>query len=706
MSVDKSQFRKLVDVPQWEHLKPTSIGLGGTATSASAWASAGDATINENIYMVDRTRLSTYNAKTDSWYRLPPFAGGAYGNDILFTSIKYLKNDGIHGRIISATSTTFTTSGLNGKILNNLIIKIVSGKGAGQERKIISIEDPVIHEQGVSSTTPYITDTTKKWKTNQWLGYQVAVKFGEAIVPSTFLNMGNRSSVLYNSSTILFFYDPVTTMKYEPYISGYNTGNGCEYFIESSVFTIDKKWDIIPDISSRYVIYCGALFTNSISKFTAGGTVRNYNYLVFRDLIRNEVEPTTITYNFFNQPQTPNTCEHICPSSTPYFTGSITSATNRVLRFSSNLTSSLDRWVNYEVQIISGSGFGQKRRIIANTTASLEVIPNWNITPGTGSKFSVVNEDKNIYLVGGGIAGMWCFNKDVFYSHPSPFCDYGTNHPLGVRRSGEDSLPFYMDNYNGVRSTNGITSVNSIPTAKGTGYGVGDELTISGGNNGKVYVETIGVGGTVESVSLLRCGDSYSTGTGKATTGGTGTGCTIEIVTIGTIGRVSVRFMHNFRLGDTIIFSGASEAAWNKSYTVLATDSYSTFDIEITATATATNASSVDYGKIVDTTKNWVTNEHVGKLVTFSPISSNRTYTSRIISNTSKVLRLSDANIYPELSSIYIISEPYVFGRDEQYKGYNKTNYGYATSGSKITLIDNTKNWNNNQWANCKFRKV
>jgi len=73
-----------------------------------------------------------------------------------------------------------------------------------------------------------------------------------------------------------------------------------------------------------------------------------------------------------------------------------------------------------------------------------------------------------------------------------------------------------------------IESVAAAPTAGGTGYLVDDILDISEGNNGQVKVTAVDAG-VVTAVALEAPGDDYTTGTGKATTGGTGSGCTIEI---------------------------------------------------------------------------------------------------------------------------------------------------------------------------------
>ncbi len=81
-----------------------------------------------------------------------------------------------------------------------------------------------------------------------------------------------------------------------------------------------------------------------------------------------------------------------------------------------------------------------------------------------------------------------------------------------------------------VIDTESILAIKALPTDGGTGYKVGDILKVSEGASGTVKVTTIDTGtGEATAVTLLTGGVNYTTGAGKATTGGTGTGCTIEI---------------------------------------------------------------------------------------------------------------------------------------------------------------------------------
>jgi hypothetical protein len=77
-----------------------------------------------------------------------------------------------------------------------------------------------------------------------------------------------------------------------------------------------------------------------------------------------------------------------------------------------------------------------------------------------------------------------------------------------------------------------ILGLYSTPTAGGGGYTLNDVLTIAGGNGAATCKVTAVSGGVVQAVSLVAAGLGYATGTGKATTGGTGTGCTVNIISV------------------------------------------------------------------------------------------------------------------------------------------------------------------------------
>ncbi|MET8149401.1 hypothetical protein ACIBSW_34615 [Actinoplanes sp. NPDC049668] len=89
---------------------------------------------------------------------------------------------------------------------------------------------------------------------------------------------------------------------------------------------------------------------------------------------------------------------HIVGDSTTYV-GSVTSATATTLTDTSankNPAWTTNLWNQYRVRITSGTGAGQERVILSNTTTVLTVDPAWSITPTAGSGFTIEGETNGL----------------------------------------------------------------------------------------------------------------------------------------------------------------------------------------------------------------------------------------------------------------------------------------------------------------------
>jgi uncharacterized phage protein gp47/JayE len=80
--------------------------------------------------------------------------------------------------------------------------------------------------------------------------------------------------------------------------------------------------------------------------------------------------------------------------------------------------------------------------------------------------------------------------------------------------------------------------------AGGTGYVVGDVLTVAGGTGGQLKVAAVAAG-VVTALAFIVPGTGYAIATGSATTGGTGTGCTVNITAIGATTSTDVSITFN-----------------------------------------------------------------------------------------------------------------------------------------------------------------
>lgn len=154
--------------------------------------------------------------------------------------------------------------------------------------------------------------------------------------------------------------------------------------------------------------------------------------------------------------------------------------------------------------------------------------PNAASNPGTpdANQINVNTGDSKVYI---GVSSVWeelapkshadLINKDISTEHTQYYTDTRGD-------TWHDALP---DEHLG--SLGGVETVSV--NAGGANYVVDDVLTITpdGDDNCELTVLTLS-GTAVATVSITNVGSGYSAGTGSATTGGSGTGCIIDIDSI------------------------------------------------------------------------------------------------------------------------------------------------------------------------------
>ena len=391
-----------------------------------------------------------------------------------------------------------------------------------------------------------------------------------------------------------------------------------------------------------------------------------------------------------------------------YLTGTTTSATTRTLTDSSK-SMTIDEYVNYQIRITGGTGNGQRLRIVANGSDYFEVAKKWEITPDNTSTYAVYSDTDSIFFVGNNNSSMLKYSVEADLWSQGNIYDYGVAAAITAKRPNNTAFGLTS----GVRSTGGITSV-TIATG-GSNYRIGDVLTVSGGGgtNGKVYVETITSTGVITSVSLMRCGAGYSVTGGAATTGGAGASATVNIDSVGVVCLITTTIPHQFKIGDSLIISGCTEAAYNTTSTIIGVDgttatSPTTFDIATTATASMVASLAQSVTLVVDASENWDVNELVGKTIGVAAVGTGGAYQfRRIVSNTQTSITVN-ANITAAVNgtSRYIISEAEALGRDVQYPIVTQGAAGAATSGNTTTLVDSSKSWIPGAWTGNRVRIV
>jgi hypothetical protein len=683
-----------LDLPFFELCNQAPAATGATAGMVTAEDGS-----NRFIYYLSGSVFTRYDVQQDTWQILanPGVA------PVTTVSMSYTKRRGYHGRVISATASTIVLPNLRGSELDGQTIRIEYGTGAGQERTL-TYTGETTHDFGVvtTATALVLTDATKKWRVNQWAGYTVALNFGTGATL--------YRKILYNDATSVTISD-VNLMPHDPWnntdvvaaapyaVPVATAGAQSMYRIISASFTLNSNWTVTPDSSSYFTTLSGGIYLVSSAAAAPFFTLQYYDVLA--DYWYSKTAPQGLILAALG---TDVGIERLAKMGDPLLASTaITSVTNRTV-VSSSLTLQNDHYANCRLLIASGPGAGQHRRIVGNNATTFWLARSWGTNPDVTSTFEVWPDFDRVWMSGNGASAMYAYSPENDYWMQGQAFDDGITCNITASLNGHN--PFGVAT--GTRIAAGVTGVNATPTAGGSGYTIGDTLTCSvGGTGSQVIVTSIAPGGIVTGIQLVHSGTAtgFTVGTGRATTGGTGTGCTIEITSVGVTSLVTTSSAHYLRTGDPVTFAGCTDAAWNTQHTLLGAPSTTTFCVATTATAAMAASSAQSATTIVDPTKNWVVNEHVGRIVHLMVASRFPTSQIRwITANTATTLTVATIVAGVTGTSKYVIYDSKAFGVDDQRQTAGQHAYGWATSGSTTTLVDNTKSWIPNQWAGYLFK--
>jgi hypothetical protein len=693
-----------VDQPVFEWMR-----FAPALSIATSTLAASDTYARYMYYLVGPA-MWRYDTYSDTWQEcagpnIPPLTA---------VSLKYSAYSGYRGHAVAASSTTITVAGFSrhSHLPDNIKIRIIAGKGAGQERTITELADAEIADFGVittftnTTTTVSIADSTKKWRVNQWDGYQCRLVYGPG--------QTQLRRISFNDTTSLTFMDT----NFQAIDSFNNTGFSAitpyavpvatqtHYVIESSVLTVDTAWTVTPDESSVYMILSGGLWLISSASATPFASMQFYDILTDTWMTK-----TPIGGHLTAALGTDFSIDRTGEAAGAYVSGlTASSATTRTL-VNSGATMDYDRYANYQVRITSGTGIGQRRRIVGHNATTMWIARKWDITPDATSQYAIYGDTDKLWLLGNASAAMFQYGVEADIWSTGHVSDTGIARNISATPYAGTTYGAPHEGYaiSGiVYNATGILTV--AVNAAGTNYVVGDLVTLSTtGTLATAYVTGVTTGGAVTSVQLANSGINYAAITSSATTGGSGTSLTLTVTT-GKSAVVTTATNHDFRHGESATIAGcATETTFNATFATIGIGSSTTFSIAANAAAAAspTAASSQSTTVLVDASATWETNEHTGKIVYIQTFGITPTIQSRrITSNTATTITVPTITAAVNGTSRYVIQEINCFGSMQTNKVLNKQRSGWATSGTATTLVDSTKNWNNNQWTNCKVRVV
>lgn len=706
-----SALKTQVDLPVWEWTR-----FAPTASAAISSTCVPDNTLNvlqgRYVYYLQASAVFyRYDTWTDAWEVLtPPVTALA-----TFSSMTALENFGHEGRVLSATSTTFTAPGISAKLAVGYDVTIISGTGAGQRRIITSVAEPVVADTGIATgvtctTNTYttgcnLTDSTKAWTINQYAGYQCRIAFGTAV--------GQVRKILYNSATVLTFSDTAkmgedylsVPQNFTPAISA-TAGSQSVYAIESSVFTVDTAWGTTPDATSRFRISTGVIVLLSGAAATPFYTLQFYD--IATDFWYQKTAQTLLVSNAM----TDGCIDHTTDSSSTWSrgiatAGTVTSLTDGIQGWAVN------QWTGYQLFIFSGTGKGQTSLITSNTATVLTLTSTLGTAPDATSQYMIQG-----YSGGTASSGAtttltdstqtWTVNQWTNYA-VKILAGTGAGQVLPIASNTATVLTVVPRSI--VSGSAGGFSPSPDNTSIYTIIGDPDRCYFIEGANSETLIYNI----DDDLTSLGRMGDSGTCRIGSVQYGNWKPIAISTLTSVTTTATCTTVNNHNLQTGYSVTIAG--ETTNPTKYNITATITVTTATA-FTYTIVSVSGAAGTFGAngtttLVDGSKNWTSNQWAGYILYYTTTAGAAPtgFASLIASNTATVLTFATGTAPVNGTTRYIIggtstAPSTIIGNiTPGTAATTTTTNGQCTGTQSTTLItDTNKAWVVNLYAGRKVK--
>jgi hypothetical protein len=321
-----------------------------------------------------------------------------------------------------------------------------------------------------------------------------------------------------------------------------------------------------------------------------------------------------------------------------------------------------NRWKNYVVRIMAGTGAGQYRPIASNTSTALTVVGSWATTPDSTSVYTIQGDPDKLYIQLGSLNAIAIHNID------SQVPTFGRQHDYGIARNaaatvaGQDSIA--------ISTFANATTTATITTAHSHQFKVGQLVTVRGATDANFNVTNVAIA-TVPSGTTF----TYTmAGTPAATTIASSQSTTVLVdatkawTTNQWAGQMVYMYTGAITASSGSVTGQAFRIASNTAttLTMVATATAPTNGVSRYAIATSTAIGAADFGvatgtqsttSVQDTTKSWAVNIWAGKRIRILT-STGFSTEQNITSNTSNTLTVTTLGTAPTtLVTGYVILE-------------------------------------------------
>jgi hypothetical protein len=502
--------------------------------------------------------------------------------------MRFAGSKGYEGRVISGGAATITAAAVYGNQLKSYDIRITGGTGQGQRRIITSVSDPIVADSGTASaaTALIITDSTKAWAINQWVGYQVRI--------TLFTGVSQVRRIMYNSATALtladvnkYSEDPNANDQFSALAPLALPVAGSAYQIESAVITVDSNWATQPDSTSRFTVESGGIYLMS-----SQGT-SNYS-LMYYDIVADNWYIKTANSGPVATAGSDGTMERCTENSSVWDRGAVTATAAAGVSTLTDSTKSwtVNQWAGYYVRIFTGTGEGTLKPIASNTANILTITGTWG---GSGidatSKYLIVGFDAgtatsagselqtangatssiagNVFTVGGSVTGTFIPGQVLSGT--------GVGAPVFFNSTNTSTAAVVT-----VASTTGVNVGQVMTMISGTGTLAAGVTTVIAVNSATTFTvsqaPTVALAGT--NVFILSGGGTAYTSVAGATSSST-------TVTVTTTANLQVGMM-------VMVVAGTGTFA--TSTTVTAVNSTTTFTVSTAPSVALSGGASIVVG--------------------------------------------------------------------------------------------------------------
>jgi hypothetical protein len=321
----------------------------------------------------------------------------------------------------------------------------------------------------------------------------------------------------------------------------------------------------------------------------------------------------------------------------------------------------VNRWRNYVVRIMAGTGAGQYRPIASNTATALTTVGTWATTPDSTSVFTIQGDPDKLYIQLGSLNALAIHNIDSQVPTFGRQQDYGIARNAAATVAGQEAVA--------ITTLANATTTATITTAHPHQFRVGQLVTVRGATDANFNVTNVAIA-TVPSGTTF----TYTmAGTPAATTIVSSQSTTVLV-------DATKAWTTNQWAGQTVyMYTGVVTAATGNvagqafriasntatTLTLVATATAPTNGVSRYAISTSTAIGAADFGvatgtqsttTLQDTTKTWAVNIWAGKrlrILTTTGFSAE----VNITSNTVNTLTITTITAPTTLVTGYVILE-------------------------------------------------